>query len=148
MLRKLKWYIVAYVVIDLLIGYAGVIPLGTAAAAQFTQVTGTVKDPNGVAYANGTIVPKLVISGTPNFIGGFGYTPPTQPVGLDLNGKFLMQLADNTQLTPGGSQWSFLICSAAGTVQPAGGKGPVCFTVPALTNPQSSNLNIAVLGSN
>lgn len=39
--------------------------LSGAAFAQFTTVTGTVTDPNGLPYANGTIAPVLVISGSP-----------------------------------------------------------------------------------
>jgi hypothetical protein len=129
-LRKLKWYLVAYVVLDLLIGYAGVIPLGVAAAAQFTTVTGTVVDPNGLAYANGTIVSVLILpGGTSPTLNGLPYTPPTQPVGLDGTGSFTIQLADNTQLLPAATKWNFTVCSAIGTVQPAGGKGPVCFTL-------------------
>jgi hypothetical protein len=151
-LHKVKWYLVAYVLLDLLIGYAGVIPLGTAAAAQFTTVTGTVVDPNGLAYANGTIVSVLILpGGTSPTLGGLPYTPPTQPVGLDATGSFTIQLADNTQLQPGGTTWNFTVCSAIGTVQPAGGKGPVCFTlaspitISGTSQSITANLNAAAL---
>jgi hypothetical protein len=117
--------------------------------AQFTTVTGTVTDPNGLAYANGTISAGLVLpGGTSPTLNGGGYTPPSQPTGLDGSGKFTMRLADNTVLLPGGTQWTFLICSFAGTIQPAGGKGPVCFNVPALTisgSSQSITSNIAAV---
>jgi len=103
-------------------------------AAQFTTVTGTVTDPNGLPYANGTIAATLVLpGGTSPTLNGFAYTPPSQPAGLNAVGAFVMQLADNTVLLPGATQWNFKVCSAAGTVQPAGGKGPVCFTVGPLT---------------
>ena len=129
-LRKLKWYLVAYVLFDLLLGYAGVFPLTNLAAAQFTTVSGTVIDPNGVAYANGTIVSVLILpGGTSPTLSGLPYTPPTQPVGLDSTGSFTIQLADNNVLLPAATKWNFTVCSAAGTVQPAGGKGPVCFTL-------------------
>lgn len=98
------------------------------AAAQFTTVTGAVTDPNGLPYAFGTISPTLVSSGSPT-LSGFAYTPPTQPAGLDRNGKFVVRLADVTVLSPGGSTWSFITCSAVGTVSPSFGKGSVCFTV-------------------
>jgi hypothetical protein len=149
-LGKAKWILVAYVVLDLLIGYAGVIPLGQAAAAQFTTVTGTVVDPNSLPYAFGTIVPTLVTSASPT-LNGFAYTPPTQPVGLDKNGSFTMQLADNTVLLPAGTKWNFLVCSAVGTIQPAGGKGPVCFslaapiTISGASQSISANLNAVAL---
>jgi len=103
-----------------------------SAAAQFTTVSGTVTDPNGVPYAYGTIAATLISSGSPT-LNGLAYTPPTQPVGLNSAGSFLMQLADNTVLLPGGSQWKFLVCSGIGTIQPAGGTGPVCFTAGPLT---------------
>jgi hypothetical protein len=129
-LRTVRWMLVAYVLVDLLLGYAGFVPLTELAAAQFTTVTGTVTDPNGLPYAFGTIVPTLVTSASPT-LNGFVYTPPTQPVGLDGTGSFTMQLADNTVLLPAATKWNFLVCSAIGTIQPAGGKGPVCFSLAA-----------------
>lgn len=132
-------------------------PLSFASTVSFTLVTGTVVDPNGLAYANGTITATLVISGSPVFGGAAQgvptppantpYTPPTQPVGLDKTGSFTMQLADNNALLPSGSQWNFQVCSAVGTIQPAGGKGPVCFTlaspitITGTTQSISTNLN-------
>jgi hypothetical protein len=104
---------------------------GTA-LAQFTTVTGTVTDPNGLPYAGGTISAKLTSSASPT-LNGFAYTPPTQPAGLNSAGTFIMQLADNAQLLPAASTWDFRVCSAVGTVQPAFGKGPVCFVVTGIT---------------
>jgi hypothetical protein len=101
---------------------------GCSAAAQFTTVTGTVTDPNGLAYAFGTISPTLVSSASPT-LNGFAYTPPNQPTGLNSAGSFTLRLADNTQLSPGGSTWNFTVSCAAGCVPVAGGKGPVSFTV-------------------
>jgi hypothetical protein len=106
--------------------------LAAPAWAQFTTVTGTVTDPNGLPYANGTISATLVISGSPT-LGGFPYTPPTQPTGLSTAGSFTMRLADNTQLSPGGSTWTFTVSCAAGCVPVAGGKGPITFTVTGIT---------------
>jgi hypothetical protein len=105
--------------------------LSSLASAQFTTVTGTVVDPNNVPYASGTISAVLNTSASPT-LSGLPYQPPTQPAGLNATGKFVMQLADNTVLLPGGTTWTFTVCSAAGSVQPAGGRGPVCFTVSAL----------------
>ena len=118
-LRKLSFFIL------LLVG---------SAAAQFTTVSGTVTDPNGLPYAKGTITPTLVLpGGTSPTLNGFAYSPPTQPVGLDLAGSFTMRLGDNTVLQPSLTQWTFLVCSALGTVQPAEGTGPNCFTAGPLT---------------
>jgi len=102
------------------------------ALAQFTTVSGTVTDPNGLPYAFGAITPSLISAGTPIFTAtGQPYSPPSQSVGLDINGSFVMQLADNTALTPGGTQWNFQVCSNGGSIQPSGGKGPVCFSLAA-----------------
>lgn len=116
------------------------IVLGCAPAwAQFTTVSGTVTDPNGLPYSYGTIASRIVASGTPVFSSNNQvYIQPTQATGLDINGKFTLTLADNTQLSPGGSTWTFTVCSTQGTVQPAFGKGPVCFTVTGVTISGSS----------
>jgi hypothetical protein len=107
--------------------------------AQFTQVTGTVVDPNGLPYANGTITPVLVTTGSPKFTAtNAAYTPPTQPTGLNASGAFILQLADNTQLTPGGTTWTFIVNCGQGCVPPAAGKGSVSFTVAGLTISGSS----------
>jgi hypothetical protein len=126
--------------------------LAGSAAAQFTLVTGTVTDPNGVPYALGTIVPTLVTSGTPKFAAtGTLYFPPNQASGLDGNGHFLVQLADNTFLSPGGTQWNFKVCSAIGTVPLAFGTGPQCFslaapiTISGATQDISTNLHAVAL---
>ncbi len=109
------------------------------AAAQFTVVSGTVKDPNNLPYAYGTISAQLTSPTSPVFTGtGLPYTAPTQPAGLDKNGKFLLRLADNTALTPGGTQWTFTICSGAGTVSPSVGTGSQCFTTGLITISGSS----------
>ena len=103
------------------------------AFAQFTTVTGTVIDPNGVPYALGTIQPTLVIpsgAGSPT-LNGQPYSPPSQPVGLDKSGSFSFNVADNTILLPAGTKWNFQVCSATGTVQPAIGTGPQCFSLAA-----------------
>jgi hypothetical protein len=104
----------------------------SAALGQFTTVTGTITDPNGLAYAFGTISPALVSSASPT-LNGFAYTPPNLPTGLNSAGSFTMRLADNTQLSPGGSTWNFTVSCAAGCVPVAGGKGPVSFTVTGIT---------------
>lgn len=102
--------------------------------AQLTQVSGTVKDPNGLAYSNGTVTPLLVISGTPFFIStGAPYTPPAQSSVMNVNGTFVMNLADLTKITPAGATWTFHVCSGAGSIQPALGAGPVCFDAPGFT---------------
>jgi hypothetical protein len=131
-LRYLRIALLLYSAFDFFIGgrCGGFLRLDGAMAAQFTTVSGTVTDPNGLPYANGTIVPIFVTTGTPIFTAtNSPYAPPTQPVGLSATGSFVMQLADNTALSPGGTKWNFQVCSGAGSIQPAGGKGPVCFSL-------------------
>jgi hypothetical protein len=101
------------------------------AFAQFTTVTGTVIDPNGVPYALGTITPLLIVpsgGGSPT-LNGLPYSPPTSGVGLDKTGSFSFNVASNTSLLPVGTTWNFSVCSAVGTVQPAIGTGSQCFTI-------------------
>jgi trimeric autotransporter adhesin len=141
-LRTARRLLIAYVLCDVLVGYAGFIPLTELAAAQFTTVTGTVTDPNGLPYANGTISAILITSASPT-LNGFAYTPPTQPTGLSTAGKFTLNLADNTVLLPAASKWNFTVCSAAGTVQPAGGKGPICFSLAAPITISGSSQDIS-----
>lgn len=106
--------------------------LALPAAAQFTQVSGTVIDPNGIPYANGTIAPFLVNnSGQSVTLNGQAYTPPTQPAGLDKTGSFVINLAASASLSPGTTQWNFWVCSAVGTVNPSIGTGSQCFTLAA-----------------
>jgi len=120
------------------------------ALAQFTNVTGTVVDPSGLPYANGTILATLILPGGASpTLNGQTYFAPLQATGLNSFGNFTVRLADNTVLLPGGTQWNFNVCSALGTVQPAAGKGPVCFsitlTISGSTQDISTNLNAVAL---
>jgi len=111
--------------------------------AQFTTVTGTVVDPNGLPYALGTITPLLVLAGGTPTLNAIPYIQPTQATGLDGTGHFTVQLADNTALQPPGSTWNFMVCSAGGTIQPAGGRGPVCFSLSAPITISGSSQDIS-----
>jgi hypothetical protein len=113
--------------------------LAPLARAQFTLVSGTVKDNIGLPYAGGTIAAVLNISGSPVITAtNQPYTPPTGLVNLDINGNFSMQLATNSALSPGGSTWTFIVCSTSGTVLGAWGTNSACFKVPNLTISGSS----------
>ncbi len=125
-----------------------VLLLAPFAAAQFTLVTGTVVDPNGVPYALGTITAQLVTAGVTPTINGNSFAM-TGSSGLSATGSFTMQLVSNALMLPNTLQWSFQVCSAQGTVQPAGGPGPVCFTtlitISGATQSISSTLSAAAL---
>lgn len=111
-----------------ILGFASI-----AHASNFTEVVGTVIDPNGIPYSNGSIQATLIISGSPRFADtGFPYVPPTTPTALDAAGHFEMNLADVTKLIPTGGLWTFHVCSGAGSIPPGGGTGPVCFDTPGI----------------
>jgi len=104
--------------------------------AQFTTVTGTVIDPNGIPYSGGTITAKLVLSGTTPTLNGGSFSM-TGSAGLNTAGAFTMRLADSTVMSPN-ANWSFTVCSAVGTVNPAIGTGSQCFTPAPITISGSS----------
>jgi len=128
-----------------------------SAAAQSTTVTGQVIDLNGVPYANAQLKAQLVtttgspVSGQPTVTNtsaascaqaGFGSAPcqiPFQgtfgPTSLDASGNFPaggIQLQDNSQVTPSGTQWLFTI-SETGTPPPLGTGPQVCSAQLAIT---------------
>jgi len=122
-----------------------------ACLAQFTIVTGTVHDPNGLPYAFGNISAQLnVPGGTGATIcsTGLPYFPPATPTGFDKNGHFSLSIANNASICPAATTWTFTVSSGTGTVYPAFGTGPQTFSVNALTisgssQDISSNLNAA-----
>jgi hypothetical protein len=109
--------------------------LSTAAVSQqtikMTQVTAVVQGPNGIVYAGCQW--SVVLSPGPS-----GATSPGQVLGgqqgqCDALGNLSVSLADNLlTISPGGSQWSFSICSAPGLVG-----GPYC----------KSNILVTVTGT-
>jgi hypothetical protein len=133
-LRKFRLWLLLYVLFDLYIGghNGGFLQLGEMAAAQFTQVSGTVVDANGMPYAQGTITATLILSGVTPTLNGGSFSM-TGTAGLDNTGSFVMQLADNNVMVPSGLKWQFQVCSAIGTILPAGGTGPQCFTPASIT---------------
>jgi hypothetical protein len=117
------------------------------AFAQYTTVTGTVTDVNGLAYASGQMKAQLVLNGsavtgqptvtinnlTQCNAGGFGSAPckipfpgTIGPFALDGNGNMPLggvQFQDNNQVTPAGTQWLFTVNETPG-IPPPGGTGP------------------------
>src|SRR5207245_10497211 len=85
------------------------------ASAQGTSVTATVTDPNGVVYSNGTW--KAFFVNRPGFTGipllnGSPFTMVFNG-STDNNGAFSVVLSDLSQISPLGSSWRFIICSAS-----------------------------------
>lgn len=99
--------------------------VGSAMAQNFTTVSGSVTDPNGLPYAYGSITFQLVnTSGVPQFASQpvLPTTPVTPvsasigPVGLDTSGSFTVSLPSNAVISPAGTKWLPTVCSAQGTV--------------------------------
>jgi hypothetical protein len=100
-----------------------------AAQAQFTQVTATVVDPNGIPYANGTMSAVLVPSNPGGWtLSGSPYSGRVGPATLDSTGKFSANFGDVTQIKPAGAQWLITIDSNQGGIAPPLGTGPQSFT--------------------
>lgn len=139
-----------------IVAIAILLALGVPAArAQFTAVTGTIADATGIPYAGGTIKAQLSSPGATVTInnqaqcagGGFGSAPcqvPIQgtvgPLSLSAGGTFSLQLADNTQVQPGGTQWIFTVNISPG-IPPPEGTGPQTCTATITISGGSQNIS-------
>jgi len=114
-----------------------------SAFAQFTQVTGTITDPNGVPYTGiggGSIAATLIVPGNQSpTLNGASIAGVMSPVGLDSNGHFAIQLADNNVILPAGTQWQFQVQESPGEAPPWG-YGPVTFSVTLTITGSSQNI--------
>ena len=108
---------------------AGAFLFVPAAHAQFTTVTATVKDPNGIPYAGGTMSAVLV-PGSPGgyTLSGAPYSGRVGPVTLDGTGKFIANFGDVTLISPGSPQWQITIDSNQGGIEAPLGTGGQTFT--------------------
>jgi hypothetical protein len=115
--------------------------LSAPASAQFTIVTGTVKDVNGVAYAGGTISASLVLPGNCTAtINGVSFTGSMSPIGLDSTGSFTARLGDNNVINCGGTgttQWKFLV-NNTGAPPPLGTGPQTCTATLTITGASQS----------
>jgi len=133
-----------------------VVPL----SAQQTVVTATVKDPNGIPYAGGTVQASLQISGGPATVtinnqaqcsAASAGTAPCQipipgnvgPTTLDSTGTFVMTLYSNTSITPASSKWLFTINISPGIPLPLG-TGPQTFSVAVTVTGATQNLSATI----
>jgi hypothetical protein len=107
---------------------AGAFLFVPAAHAQFTTVTATVKDPNGIPYVGGTMSAVLV-PGSPGgyTLNGAPYSGRVGPVTLDGTGKFIANFGDVTLISPGSPQWLITINSNQGGIEPPLGTGGQTF---------------------
>jgi hypothetical protein len=139
---------------------AGIVFLLLAAlplAAQQTVVTATIKDPNAIPYANGTVQASLQISGGPATVtianqaqcsAASAGTAPCKipisgnvgPVSIDSTGTFVMTLYSNTSITPAASHWLFTINISPGIPLPLG-TGPQTFSVAVTVTGATQNIS-------
>lgn len=110
-----------------------------------TVVTGTVTDPNGIPYANGTMKATIqpVPPGSPCVVIN-GNCQPIQgtvgPISMNSSGFFSTNLWANSLIQPSGSQWSIQICISPGVAPPLG-TGPQCFSVTITISGSSQDLS-------
>jgi hypothetical protein len=111
--------------------------LPASSSAQFTLVSGTVTDPNGIVYANGTINATLITpgGGPGATLNGASFNQYPGPFQMDGTGSFIFRLPDNNVVQPPGTQWKFTVNIAPGILPPAG------------TGPQSFSVTLTITGS-
>jgi hypothetical protein len=108
---------------------AGAFLFVPAAHAQFTTVTATVHDSNGIPYAGGTMSAVLVPGASGGYtLNGAPYSGQVGPVTLDSTGKFIANFGDVTMITPGSPQWRITINSPQGGIEAPLGTGGQTFT--------------------
>jgi hypothetical protein len=100
------------------------------AHAQFTLVSGTVQDPNGIPYAGGTLSALLVPGSSGGYtLNGAAYSGRIGPVSLDATGSFTQNFGSNAIILPASSQWQITVQSNPGGISPPLGTGDQSFTV-------------------
>jgi hypothetical protein len=130
-------------ILTLALVLAGAFLFATSASAQnFTTVTATVKDPNGIPYAGGTVSAVCV----PGSSGGYrlaGQPYPCQigSATLDPTGTFTVQFGSNAQITPASTQWQITVRSNPGGIQPPLGTGAQAFTVTMTISGATQNIS-------
>jgi hypothetical protein len=145
--------------------FFGLTLLAPGASAQYTQVSATVLDPQGIPYAGATVKAQIVLplnfTGQPTvpnnsqaacISAGLGNAPcrvpfdgTHGPISLHSEGKaddgaFNLQVENNAQVLPASSQWLFTISISPGCVEPWG-FGPRSFTYQATITGASVDLS-------
>lgn len=125
----------------ILIGLLAIALLTTISshAQTITAVTGTVIDPQGLPFANGSVTPVIVgpgtgVSLTVTATGAPVFNPPS--VATSSTGSFSMNLIANGSISPSSSTYTFVVCSPAyisqNDITTLSGNG-LCFTVTGIT---------------
>lgn len=119
----------------------------TSATGQtLTQVSGTITDPNGLPYSNAQIVIQLAGGGSTPMVTPCASSPCNVtnpgPIQADASGKFSIALWANGSITPGSTQWSFLVQEPG--VAPPWGFGPKSFTLTTTISGATDDLSSAM----
>ena len=97
----------------------GLLLSAMSAFAQYTTVSGTIKDPSGVPYANGLLHADFKNGtgcGQP-LLGGTQQFQMSATAGLDSTGAFSgLRLVDNNQVGCATSKWTFSACNSPGLI--------------------------------
>jgi hypothetical protein len=121
---------------------AGAFLFVPAAHAQFTAVTATVVDPNGIPYGNGTMSAVLVPASPGGWrLSGQPYSGRIGPLTLDATGSFSTNFGSNALITPAGSQWQITVNSNQGGIAPPLGTGAQTFVVTMTISGASQNIS-------
>jgi len=113
--------------------------------AQFTTVTGTVTDANGIPYAGGTMSAILVPASSGGWrLSGQPYSGRVGPATLDSTGTFTAQFGSNAIITPAASQWQITINSNPGGIAPPLGTGSQTFVVTMTISGASQNISVTL----
>lgn len=113
---------------------------------NFTTVTATVTDPNGIPYAGGSMSAICTPGSSSGYrLNGQPYACQIGNVTLDSTGTFTANFGSNTAITPSGTQWAITVRSNPGGIAPPLGTGGQTFTITitisGATQNISSNLN-------
>lgn len=108
-----------------------------AAAQNFTLVTGTITDPNNLAYSNALIGADL-IGANPSPINGQAISGHVV-TSANVNGAFSMTLARNAVV---GGQWTFTVTTPG--VPPPFGTGAQSFQATVTVNGASQDVSVAL----
>ena len=120
-----------------------------SALGQYTTVSATVSDTNGIPYAGGTVNATLPAG---EYFASTGVQPPSSASAkLSSTGSFTLQLADNTKLLPINSQWTFNVCYSDGVtcfasaITISGSSQSISSTLTAASAPITTAFNINVI---
>jgi hypothetical protein len=138
----------------LLFTLAFLLMLGGLTRAQYTTVSGTIVDANGVPYGGAKISAQLTTPGATITVtnqatctsAGAGVAPcqipilgTVGPTTADATGTFNLRVPDNTKILPASTQWVFTVTIAPGVAPPFG-------TGPQAIGPSSSS-SITISGA-